>query len=456
MIHQYRFDDLNIVLDINSGSVHLVDDLSYRIIEAYEQKQDREAIIDALSEDYDRATVEEGLEEVACLVEQGQLFAEDEYEETLNDFVGRRTVVKAMCLHIAHDCNLACAYCFAGEGEYHGPRGMMSIEVGKKAVDYLIAQSGNRKNLEIDFFGGEPLMNFDTVKAVVAYARSREEASGKKFRFTITTNGVLLDEDNMAFINENMYNVVLSVDGRKEVHDRMRPTPNGKGSYDIIMPKFKAMAEARGYKDYYVRGTFTGFNKDFASDVMHLADEGFNLISVEPVVTQEDVAYALTDNDLETLKMEYHTLARQMESYRQAGKGFKFFHFMIDLGQGPCVAKRLSGCGAGLEYLAVTPDGDLYPCHQFVGIDDYLLGNLEEGIHHPEKQDGFRSCHVYAKETCKTCWAKFYCGGGCAANSYHFHKNLNKVYEIGCELEKKRVECAIYTKAKELTEGEED
>lgn len=460
MIHQYRFNDLNIVLDINSGSVHVVDDLTYRLIGLMNEMLGdgsitKEAILSKVIAEQEDISKEELIEvygEIEALIEEGLLFAKDEYEEVLTDFVQRRTVIKAMCLHIAHDCNLACTYCFAHEGEYHGARSMMSFEVGKKAIDFLIENSGNRKNLEIDFFGGEPLMNFDVVKEIVIYANEAGKSRNKNFRFTMTTNGILLDEAKMDFINEHMYNVVLSIDGRKEVNDRMRPAPNGKGSYDIILPKFKEMAKRRGFKNYYVRGTFTRNNLDFAQDVLHLADEGFNMISVEPVVATPDMAYALKTEDLAEIYEQYHWLAEQMIEYKEKGKGFTFFHFMIDLAQGPCVVKRLSGCGAGLEYLAVTPTGELYPCHQFVGLDEYYLGDVEQGIVHPERQDDFRGCHVYAKSACKACWAKFYCSGGCAANSYQFHKDLNQVYEVSCELEKKRLESAIFIKAKEMIE----
>ncbi|MBQ2276407.1 MAG: thioether cross-link-forming SCIFF peptide maturase [Lachnospiraceae bacterium] len=445
MIHQYKNNGYNIVMDVCSGAVHVVDDLVYDIIALFEEKSEDE-IVTALSK-YKKEDVLEGISEVKALKEEGLLFTEDEYEEYVTDFKQRKTVVKALCLHIAHDCNLACKYCFAGEGEYNGDRSLMSIEVGKKAIDFLVANSGNRVNLEVDFFGGEPLMNFQVVKEIVAYGRSLEEKHNKKFRFTLTTNGMLLNDEVMEFANKEMSNVVLSIDGRKEVHDRMRPTPNGKGSYDIIIEKFKKMAELRNQTNYYVRGTFTHNNLDFSKDVLHLADLGFKQISVEPVVSLPEEPYALRKEDLPQLFEEYDTLAKEMIKRKKEGKGFNFFHFMIDLNQGPCVAKRLSGCGSGVEYLAVTPWGDLYPCHQFVGTEEFLMGNVFDGIKNTDIQSEFKLCNVYAKEACRNCFARFYCSGGCAANSYKFHGSILEPYEIGCELQKKRIECAIMLKA---------
>ena len=387
------------------------------------------------------------------------LFTEDCYEEYICGFKDRPTVVKALCLHIAHDCNLACRYCFAEEGEYKGRRALMSAEVGKKALDFLVENSGNRRNLEVDFFGGEPLMNFDVVKEIVAYGRDLEKTHDKKFRFTLTTNGVLLNDDIMEFANKEMDNVVLSVDGRKEVHDFMRPFRNGKGSYDFIIDKFKKFADSRNQQKYYVRGTFTHHNLDFSKDVMHLADEGFEQISVEPVVAPDTADYAIKEEDLPKIMEEYDLLAKEMIKREKEGKGFTFFHFMIDLTGGPCVAKRLSGCGSGTEYLAVTPWGDLYPCHQFVGEEDFLMGNVFEGIKKDEIVKEFKACNVYSKEECKKCFARFYCSGGCSANSYNFNGTINGTYEIGCKLERKRVECALMVKAalalEEETENEE-
>lgn len=445
MIHQYKNNGYNIVLDVCSGSVHVVDDLVYDVIALYD-KLNPDAIADKLSQ-YPKEDILEACEEIEALKEAGQLFTEDEYKDAIIDFKKRKTVVKALCLHIAHDCNLACKYCFAEEGEYHGDRSLMSFEVGKKALDFLIANSGNRVNLEVDFFGGEPLMNFQVVKDLVAYGRSQEKTHNKKFRFTLTTNGMLLNDDVMEFANKEMANVVLSVDGRKEVHDKMRPTRNGKGSYDLVIDKFKKMAELRNQTNYYVRGTFTHYNLDFSKDVLHLADLGFKQISAEPVVAPDEQAYAIKEEDLPKLFEEYDALAKEMVIREKEGRGFNFFHFMIDLTGGPCLYKRLSGCGSGTEYLAVTPWGDLYPCHQFVGMEEFKLGNVDTGIEKPDIVDEFKLCNVYAKDKCKDCFARFYCSGGCAANSYNFHGNLLDAYDVGCELERKRVECAIMIKA---------
>ena len=454
MIHQYKNNGYNIVLDVCSGAVHVVDDVVYDVIALYEQ-QSLTGIIEKLSTSYKEEDIKEAYEEIEELKEEGLLFAEDEYKEYVIDFKKRQTVVKALCLHIAHDCNLACKYCFAGKGEYNGDKSLMSLEVGKKAIDFLIQNSGNRRNLEVDFFGGEPLMNFEVVKGIVAYGRSLEEKYNKNFRFTLTTNGMLLNDDVMEFANKEMSNVVLSVDGRKEVNDRMRPTPNGKGSYDVFMPKFIKLANLRNQTNYYVRGTCTHYNLDFSKDVLHLADLGFKQISVEPVVSLPEEPYAIKEEDLPILFEEYDNLAKELIKRKKEGNGFNFFHFMIDLEQGPCVAKRLSGCGSGVEYLSVTPWGDLYPCHQFVGEEDYLIGNLDDGITNTALRDEFKLCNVYAKEKCKNCFARFYCSGGCAANSYKFHGSILDAYDIGCELQKKRIECAIMIKAA-LAEQEDE
>ena len=445
MIHQYKNNGYNIVLDVCSGSVHVVDDLVYDVIALYEEL-DPDEIVKRLPQ-YPENEIREAYDEITELKDQGQLFTEDVYKDAIINFKKRKTVVKALCLHIAHDCNLACKYCFAEEGEYHGGRALMSYEVGKKALDFLIANSGNRVNLEVDFFGGEPLMNFQVVKDLVAYGRSKEKEFNKKFRFTLTTNGMLLTDEVMEFANKEMANVVLSIDGRKEVHDFMRPTRNGKGSYDLIIDKFKKMAEMRHQTNYYVRGTFTHYNLDFSKDVLHLADMGFKQISAEPVVAPDDMDYAIREEDLPQLFEEYDNLAKEMVKREKEGNGFNFFHFMIDLTGGPCLYKRLSGCGSGTEYLAVTPWGDLYPCHQFVGMEQFKLGNVDTGIEKTDIVDEFKLCNVYAKDKCKDCFARFYCSGGCAANSYNFHGNLLDAYDIGCELERKRVECAIMIKA---------
>ncbi len=445
-------------MDVNSGSIHVVDDVVSDIIPLVEELAGKsvkdpvalkEALLRRTDLPYPEEILTEALEEVLELEAAGQLFAPDIYENYVYDFTKRQTVVKALCLHIAHDCNLACKYCFAEEGEYHGRRALMSLEVGKKALDFLVANSGNRTNLEVDFFGGEPLMNWQVVKELVEYGRSLEEPNNKKFRFTLTTNGVLLDDEILEFANREMANIVLSIDGRKEIHDKMRPFRGGQGSYDLIVPKFQKVAESREQERYYVRGTFTHNNLDFSKDVLHLADLGFKQISVEPVVAGPEDDYAITEEDLPVLMEEYDTLAREMVRRRKEGKGFNFFHFMIDLEGGPCVAKRLSGCGSGTEYLAVTPWGDLYPCHQFVGNEKFLMGNVKEGILRTDIRDEFKCCNVYAKEKCRKCFAKFYCSGGCAANAYNFHGNINDAYDVGCELERKRVECAIMLKVAE-------
>lgn len=447
VIHQYKHNGYNIVMDVNSGSVHVVDELVYDVIALLDQGKTESGVTEALRERYPAEQLEEALFECRELKEAGVLFTEDVYENAIIDYKARKTVVKALCLHIAHDCNLACRYCFAEEGEYHGRRALMSFEVGKKALDFLIQNSGSRRNLEVDFFGGEPLMNWQVVKDLVAYGREQEKLHDKNFRFTLTTNGVLLNDEIMEFCNREMANVVLSIDGRKEVHDFMRPFRSGKGSYDLILPKFKRFAESRGQQKYYVRGTFTHHNLDFSNDVLHLADEGFEQISVEPVVADPKEDYALQEADLPKIFEEYDRLAAEMVKREKEGRGFTFFHFMIDLSGGPCVYKRLSGCGSGTEYLAVTPWGDLYPCHQFVGIEKYLMGNVDEGITRPDIVDEFKCCNVYTKEKCRKCFARFYCSGGCSANSYNAHGTIQDAYDLGCELQRKRVECAIMIKA---------
>ena len=465
MIHKYKNNGYNIVLDINSGAVHVVDDAVYDLLDIASdlyEKQGGFSVMDIMMgvniqvcepgkgekwKAYSVQELTEAAEEIAELTSEGMLFAKDIYQDSLVDYKKRQTVVKALCLHISHDCNLACKYCFAEEGEYHGRRALMTPEVGKQALDFLVANSGGRKNLEVDFFGGEPLMNWETVKEIVKYGRSLEESHNKQFRFTLTTNGTLLKDDMLEFINKEMDNVVLSIDGRKEINDLMRPHRGGQGSYDEIVPKYIKVAESRNQDKYYVRGTFTRNNLDFSEDVKHMADLGFKQISFEPVVAKPTDSYALRDEDIPVLCEEYDKLAKLYLEYRRAGKPFNFFHFMIDLEGGPCVYKRLSGCGSGTEYLAVTPWGDLYPCHQFVGNEDFLLGNVTDGVVKTDIVNEFKCCNVYAKEECKKCFAKFYCSGGCAANSYNFKGNINDVYDLGCELQRKRIECAIMIKA---------
>ena len=450
MIHEYKSHGYNIVLDVNSGSVHVVDDLVYDMIPEIEKdieaglSDDEIAVKEGGSlMDTDR---KEAVSEILSLKNSGMLFSEDVYESAVDKFMERETVVKAMCLHIAHACNLGCKYCFAGKGEYCGPAALMSYQVGKDALDYLVKNSGNRHNLEVDFFGGEPLMNWDVVKDLVAYGRSIEKEHNKRFRFTLTTNGTLLNDDILEFANKEMSNLVLSIDGRKEVHDNMRPFRDGRSSYDEILPKYKKAAESRNQMNYYVRGTYTHFNTDFAADVLHLADEGFEQISVEPVVAQPEEPYALTEEDIPVLLEQYDILADEMLKRRKEGRGFNFFHFMIDLEGGPCVYKRLSGCGAGCEYVSVTPWGDIYPCHQFVGQEDYKLGSIYDGIQKKDLQKKFHDCNVYSKPDCSKCFARYYCSGGCMANSQHFTGDIYGAYKVGCELQRKRIECAIMLK----------
>ena len=453
MIHQYKLGGYNIVLDICSGAVHAVNDVAYDIIAMYETHS-KEEVLRAAKEKYvgtviDGETVsvsdvEECYADVTELKESGQLFTPDTFEPMAGELKARTSgVVKALCLHIAHTCNLNCSYCFASQGKYSGERGVMSLEVGKRALDFLIENSGDRHNLEVDFFGGEPLLNFDVVKELVAYARSIEKKYNKNFRFTLTTNGMLIDEDVIDFANRECSNVVLSLDGRKEIHDRFRVDYAGKGSFDTIVPKFQRLVEARGGKNYYTRGTFTHANPDFLEDIKVMLDLGFRELSMEPVVCAPGDPAELTPEDMEIVKEQYEKLAELMLQRRREGRPFTFYHYMIDLKGGPCIYKRISGCGSGTEYMAVTPWGDLYPCHQFVGDEKYKLGNIYEGVKNTEIQKEFADCNVYAREKCRDCWARLYCSGGCAANAYHATGSVRGVYESGCELFKKRMECAI-------------
>ena len=448
MVHQYQLNGYNIVLDTCSGSVHVVDEVAYDVIAMYPDHTADEIVAAMMAKYGDREDVTEAdlrqcIDDVASLKESGKLWSPDTYENLAFDFKNRNTVVKALCLHVAHTCNLNCEYCFASQGKYHGERAIMSFEVGKQALDFLIAHSGSRVNLEVDFFGGEPLMNWDVVKQLVAYGRSREAECNKKFRFTLTTNGMLLNDEVIDFANKEMHNVVLSLDGRKEVHDRLRRTAGGQGSYDVIVPKFQEFVKKRGQKGYYVRGTFTHNNVDFTNDIFHMADLGFTELSMEPVVCAPDDPYALTKEDLPVLFDQYELLAKEMLKRDSEGRGFTFYHYMIDLKGGPCIYKRISGCGSGTEYMAVTPWGDLYPCHQFVGDEKYLLGNVWDGVTNTELRDEFKLCNAYARPDCKDCWARLYCSGGCAANAYHATGSIKGVYEYGCELFRKRMECAI-------------
>ena len=449
MIHQYKFNGRNIVLDVCSGAVHVVDDPTYDIISMFETN-DLETIKKAVTEKYkDRDDVtEKDIENCyAQLLEMqknGQLFTADSFEPMAGTLKARTSgVVKALCLHIAHTCNLNCSYCFASQGKYHGERALMSYEVGKRALDFLIENSGTRRNLEVDFFGGEPLMNFDVVKQLVAYARSIEKEKNKNFRFTLTTNGVLVDDDVIEFSNREMSNVVLSLDGRKEVHDRYRVDYAGNGSWEKIVPKFQKFVNARGGKNYYMRGTFTHANPDFLEDIKTMLDLGFSELSMEPVVAASDDPAALSEADKPVVMKQYEDLAKLMLERDKEGKPFTFYHYMIDLKGGPCIYKRISGCGSGTEYMAVTPWGDLYPCHQFVGDEKFKLGDIWSGVNNKKIQDEFASCNVYAREECRDCWARLYCSGGCAANAYHATGSVKGVYKYGCDLFKKRMECAI-------------
>lgn len=446
MIHQYKFDDLNIVLDICSGAVHVVDELAYDIISMFENN-DKSDIIDKMSAKYPDIPVSD-IEECYCqvceLAEDNKLFTKDEFKPMAGTLKAKTSgVIKALCLHIAHTCNLNCSYCFASQGKYHGERALMSFEVGKRALDFLIENSGTRRNLEVDFFGGEPLMNFEVVKQLVKYARSIEKEKSKNFRFTLTTNGVLVDKSVIDFANREMSNVVLSLDGRKEVHDKYRVDYSGNGSWEKIVPKFQDFVKARGGRNYYMRGTFTHANPDFLEDIKTMLDLGFNELSMEPVVAADGDPAALTESDKPIVMKQYEDLARLMLKRDREGKPFTFYHYMIDLKGGPCIYKRISGCGSGTEYMAVTPWGDLYPCHQFVGDEKFKLGDIWNGVDNTEIQNEFASCNVYAREDCADCWAKLYCSGGCAANAYHATGSVRGVYKYGCELFRKRMECAI-------------
>ena len=459
MVHQYKLNGYNIVLDSCSGSIHAVDEVAYDIIEKFKQESPEQIVRELLVKYADREDVTEEelyacIADVAALEKAGKLFTPDTFADMAGTFKERSgDVVKALCLHVAHTCNLNCSYCFASQGKYHGDRALMSFEVGKRALDFLIENSGHRTNLEVDFFGGEPLMNWDVVKQLVAYARTQEEPNHKKFRFTLTTNGMLIDDDVIDFANREMSNVVLSLDGRKEIHDRLRVDYAGNGSYDRIVPRFQKLVASRGGKNYYMRGTFTHANPDFTKDVFHMADLGFTELSMEPVVCAPGDPAALTPEDLEIVKEQYEILAKDMLRREKEGKPITFYHYMLDLTGGPCVYKRISGCGSGTEYMAVTPWGDLYPCHQFVGEEKYKLGNIWDGVTNTALREEFRACNAYARKECDDCWARLYCSGGCAANAYHATGSIRGVYEAGCELFKKRIECAIMMKVAE-SQGE--
>lgn len=458
MVHSYKMKGYNIIIDQNSGCVHSVDEVAYDIINMFEtepKEKIKAFILDKYSkrDDVTPEDIDLCFEDIEALIKDGRLFAKDAFENSALDFKKRQGVLKAICLHVAHDCNLACKYCFAGKGEYDGPKGLMSFETGKRALDFLVEKSGTRKNLEVDFFGGEPLLNWEVCKKLVEYGRSIEKEHGKNFRFTLTTNGVLVNDEVIDFCNREMGNVVLSLDGRKETHDRLRTTCNGKGSYDLIVDKFKKFANARNQADYYMRGTYTHYNTDFSKDIIHMADLGFKELSIEPVVSDPTEPYALKENDLPILKEQYEILADEMLRRYRNGNGFTFYHYMIDLNSGPCIVKRISGCGVGTEYMAVTPSGELYPCHQFVGDEKFLLGDIWKGVTNTAILDEFKGCNVYSHPECKDCFAKLYCSGGCAANAYHTTGSVNGIYEFGCELHRKRIECAIMLKVAEAEEN---
>ena len=477
MVHQYQLNNYNIVLDTCSGSVHSVDDVAYDIISMYGQlivpqtdtgsddaelqiktgqlpEEGRRQIITAIMEKYGHrddvteADIAQCIDDIESLIADGKLFSPDTFADMAGTFKERSgDVVKALCLHVAHTCNLNCSYCFASQGKYHGDRALMPFDVGKQALDFLMDNSGSRTNLEVDFFGGEPLMNWQVVKDLVAYARSQEEAHHKHFRFTLTTNGVLLDDEVTEFCNREMHNVVLSLDGRKEVHDRLRKNYAGQGSYDLIVPKFQRFVQQRGDRDYYIRGTFTHENTDFTNDIFHMADLGFTELSMEPVVSPPGEPWALTEEDLPVLFEQYEILAKEMLKREEEGRPFTFYHYMLDLEGGPCLHKRMSGCGSGTEYLAVTPWGELFPCHQFVNDPAYSMGDVWKGVTNTTMGEKFHRCNVVANPACRDCWARLYCAGGCAANAYHASGDINGTYEYGCELFKKRIECAIMIKA---------
>ena len=456
MIHKYKLGGYALCLDVHSGAVHVLDDIAFDMLDYCDENmpaQLPENIREALAGRYDEQEIEETYEALYELKENGMLFSADDYEQFADMMT--KAPVKSMCINISHDCNLRCEYCFAAKGDFGQGRCLMPLETAKKAIDFIIANSGTRRNLEVDFFGGEPLMNFEVVKETVKYARSLEQQYNKHFRFTITTNGLLLDDEKIEYINREMNNVVLSLDGRKEVNDRMRVTPNGKGCYDIIVPKYQKLVAGRGDKDYYIRGTFTKYNLDFTNDVLHFVDLGFEQLSIEPVVSDPKLDYSIKYDDLPRVFEEYERLAGTIVESRKKGKYYNFFHFMIDLNQGPCAIKRLRGCGCGNEYVAVTPQGDIYPCHQFVGHEEYRMGNLNDGSFDQEMKLDFARANVYSKENCRNCWAKFYCSGGCNANNYQYEGDIRKSHKTSCELEKKRLECAIMIKAALSEDGDD-
>lgn len=460
MIHQYKLNGYNIVLDTYSGSVHVVNELAYDMIGLYEHASS-DRIVNLMLEKHltnpeiTEVEIRETLADIQELINYGQLFTEDKYKELSIDLRNRKTFVKALCFNVAHTCNLSCDYCFASQGKYNGDRAIMSFDVGKRAIDFLLENSGHHRNLDIDFFGGEPLMAWNVVKQIVSYARSKEKEYQKKFRFTFTTNGMLLNDEVTEFLNEEMDNVVLSLDGRKEVHDHLRRTVNGKGSYDHIVPKFQQFIKNRGEKEYYVRGTYTHDNVDFTNDIFHIEDLGFDKLSMEPVICDPKEPYALTEEDLPEIYNQYEILAKEMITRNEKGKKFTFYHYMLDLSEGPCIQKRISGCGSGTEYMAVTPWGELFPCHQFVGDEKFSMGNIWDGMTKPEIQAQFKGNNCYSKPECQNCWAKLYCSGGCPANSLHATGSINGTFEFSCDIFRKRVECSMMVKVAESIQAME-
>ena len=456
MIHKFKLSGYNILLDVNSNGVHIIDDLTYDLLDYVEPPFEAECpaeIVDKLKDSYPEEDIRDVYSEIVELYNDKILFSEDDYEKFAETAIA--SPIKSMCLHVSHDCNLRCDYCFAATGDFGTGRKLMTFETGKKAIDFLLRESAGRKNLELDFFGGEPLMNFDVVKQIVEYAREEEKKVGKTIRFTITTNGMLLTEDKMDFINNEMSNVVLSIDGRKEVNDRMRKRVDGRGSYDRIIENFKKFVPMRGDKDYYVRGTYTKYNLDFSEDVIHLYEQGFEQISVEPVMAPPEMPYAITEEDLPKIFEEYERLSKRIQEILDSGKFINFFHFMLDLEAGPCAIKRLKGCGCGNEYVAISPEGDIYPCHQFVGMEEYKMGNLDDGTFNMDMKKEFAGAHVYSKPECRKCWAKFFCSGGCNANNYIYCGDIHKSHKLSCEIQRKRLECAIMMQAVKLLDKAE-
>ncbi|WP_294351841.1 thioether cross-link-forming SCIFF peptide maturase [uncultured Clostridium sp.] len=455
LIHKFKQGENYYVLDVNSGAVHIVDELVYDILEDEGIKSKAE-VLENLKGKYDEVELSEAYDEIQELAEDGVIYSEDKYEEIAHSSMDDRDYIKAICLNVIHGCNLRCKYCFADEGEYHGHGGVMSVETAKKAIEYVIKRSGPRKNIEIDLFGGEPTMIMDKLKEVIAYAREKEKEWGKNIRFTMTTNATLLTDDMMDFMDKEMGNIILSLDGRKEINDNVRIKVDGSGSYDDILPNIKKMISKRTKgKTYYVRGTFTRQNSDFYEDVVSMLNEGFREISIEPVVLEDKHALSIREEDLPTIFENYDKLYEEMRRRRKEGKDeFTFYHFNIDLQGGPCVYKRISGCGAGFEYVAITPQGEVYPCHQFVGKEEFKLGDIYEDTFNAELAKTFKKAHIYNKPKCKNCWARFYCSGGCQANNVAFNGDMNVPYEIGCKMQKKRIECAIALKAEALQDAE--